>query len=77
MDNAEAEELGEFRRLIERASLDQLAPLIIVSLDGLIDALREFMPSGVAIETAAALSAELHKRQKREPVAWAAVVGNA
>ncbi len=80
MDNDAAKELGEFRRLIMKATLEQLAPLITTTMDGMIDALRSMAPEAYdAIETAAALCAELHKRLAidKPPVAWAPVVGNA
>lgn len=78
MTKTEAEELAQFRRLIGEATLAQLEPLILTSLDGLIDLIRTCAPPSVAIETAAAISAELHRRRRSaEPRAWAPTVGNA
>jgi hypothetical protein len=77
MTPAEVEELVAFTKTIAQATLEQLTPIIIISLDGMIDALRMAAPRAPALEIAAALSAELHKRQQRPPVAWAPIVGNA
>ena len=76
MVNDEAEELGKFRRLIDGAELRDLAPLIMVTLDECVDILRRAVGSTLAIETAAALSAELHKRHTRA-AARSPMVGNA
>jgi len=63
MGNAEAEELGKFRRNIERAELIDLGPVIANTLDELIDVVRSLGAGRhVGVEMAAALSAELHRR---------------
>lgn len=76
MDNAEAEELGELRRKIRAASLEQLTDLIATSLDNLIDIVRKTAGSNLGTEVAAALAAELHRRNQPRLV-WAPTVGNA
>jgi len=76
MDNDEAEELGRFRRAIANATADQLAPILLATLDELINVVRGLPASGTGVEMAAALSAELHKRASAARV-YAPVVGNA
>ena len=63
MDSGEAKELGEFARIIARADLARLLPIIALTLDDCIDVLRRTAPPSTMIEMAAALAAELHKRQ--------------
>jgi len=64
MASVEAEELGKFRRSIGLAELPELAPIIATALDELIDLARSVGVGGdLAVEMAAALSAELHKRR--------------
>lgn len=76
MDNGEAEELGKFRRLIDGADLARLVPIIATSLDEMIVILRRVEPGNYGVEVAAALAAELHKRN--QPLAtYAPTVGNA
>lgn len=63
MASVEAEELGKFRRNIERAELPELAAIVAVTLDELIDLIRRLgVGRDIGVEMAAALSAELHKR---------------
>lgn len=63
MANGEAEELGKFRRNIESAELLDLVPVIAAALDELIDVVRALGAGRhVGVELAAALSAELHRR---------------
>jgi hypothetical protein len=63
MVTAEAKQLGDFRRIIERAELLDLVPIINTALDDCVDLLRRTAPPSVLIEMVAALSAELHKRR--------------
>jgi hypothetical protein len=78
MDPGEAEELGRFRKAIELAELADLAPIIALTLDHCIDALRRVGGSNLGTEQAAALAAELHKRHARpDDVARAPMVGTA
>lgn len=78
MDNDEAEELGKLRRKLEGLALGDLTRIAASTLDELIDVCRQLGPGNIGLETAAAVSAELHKRnQPTPPLAWAAVVGNA
>lgn len=63
MGSGEAEELGKFRRNIARADLCDLSPVIATTLDEVIDLFRSLgMGTDLAVEMAAALSAELHRR---------------
>jgi len=63
MGSDEAEELGKFRRNIERAEMLDLGPVIANVLDELIDVVRSVGAGRhVGVELAAALSAELHRR---------------
>lgn len=77
MDNDEAEELGRFRRLIATADLSKLSPMIASVLDDYVDLVRGLGRgrSNTSVEMAAALSAELHKRNGAAPVR--ATTGNA
>lgn len=79
MDPAEASQLGAFRRLIERADTEALLPLVGVVIDDLVDMMR-IIPgaSKLAIEMAAAVSAEIHRRhQPTIPAQHAKRVGTA
>lgn len=76
MGSDEANELGRFRRNIAGLPLADLAPVIALSLDELIDTLRRLGGGNLGIEMAAALAAELHKRAAA-PVLRAARVGSA
>jgi hypothetical protein len=70
MDLAEANELGEFARIIARADLPDLTPIIAMTLDDCVELLRRVAPPSLRTEQIAALAAELHKR--RPPAAPAA-----
>lgn len=76
MGNAEAEELGRFRRSIDGIELEKLAPVIATTLDEMILLLRRIDPGNYGVEVAAALAAELHKRNG-PPLVLAPTVGNA
>lgn len=70
MASGAADELGKFRRNLERASSDALMAVVGTTLDELIDLLRALgVGSEMGIEMAAALSAELHKRNAAATVA--------
>jgi hypothetical protein len=58
----EAEELARFARNLARSELADLVPVIATTLDELIDSFRSMGGGGVGVELAAAVSAELHKR---------------
>lgn len=75
MVNGEAEELGRFRARIERAELPDLTPIIASLLDDYVDLIRGLGRgrSNTSVEMAAAMSAELHKRNL---TTRAAQVGN-
>jgi hypothetical protein len=75
MDNGEADELGRFRRFLASAQLAELAIVMAGSLDACIDLIRKLGASNVGVEMAAALSAELHKRNA--PPTVRAPMGNA
>lgn len=78
MDTAEAEELGKFRRNLQRCSLAELAPIVASVLDECIEVLRGVVPgSPLSVEMAAALSAELHKRHVEAIPQPSSLVGNA
>lgn len=63
MDNGEADELGEFARILARAELIDLAPIIALTLDDCVELLRRIAPPSLLTEQIAALAAELHKRR--------------
>lgn len=67
MDRAEAEQLGEFARILARASLADLAPVIALTLDDCVELLRRVAPPSLLTEQIAALAAELHKRRPPSP----------
>lgn len=62
MDSADAEQLGEFAQIIARASLEQLTPIIGLTLDDCVELLRRVAPPSLLVEQIAALAAEMHKR---------------
>jgi len=78
MEPGEAEELGEFARVIARADLARLLPIIALTLDDCIDVLRRTAPPSTMIEMVAALAAELHKRHPpKTPLIHSSRPGNA
>jgi hypothetical protein len=69
MDNDEANQLGEFARILARAALSDLTPIIALTLDDCVELLRRTAPPSLLIEQVAALAAELHKRRPPAPAA--------
>ena len=77
MDSGEAETVARLRKSLERATDGQLTAIATATLDELIDLVRQLVGSHVGVETAAAVSAELHKRRALgDRPTYAPVVGN-
>ena len=69
VDVGEAETLGEFARIIARAELPALVPIVALTLDDCVELLRRIAPPSLLTEQIAALAAELHKRHPPTPPA--------
>jgi hypothetical protein len=76
----QALQLAEFANSLARASLEQIVPVVALTLDDCVELLRRTCPPQTLIEMVAAVAAELHKRHppKNGPRAmYAPHVGNA
>lgn len=73
---ADAEELATLARNLAVATDDQIRRLSATAIDDLIDLVRGIAGSSFGVEAAAAIAAELHKRNQAQPIVPSPVVGN-
>lgn len=74
---ADAEELATLARNLAVATDDQIRRMSAVAIDDLIDLVRSIAGTSFGVEAAAAIAAELHKRNNAAPTLRAPTVGNA